>query len=45
MIQTQIRLLKDAAIPLDVSERERSVEEQQSAVDSVFLKFLDWLGD
>ena len=45
MIQTQIRLLKDAAIPLDVSERERIVEEQQSAVDSVFLKFLDWLGD
>ena len=45
MIQTQIRLLKDAAIPLDVSERECIVAEQQSAVDSVFLKFLDWLGD
>ena len=45
MIQTQIRLLKDAAIPLDVNERERIVAEQQSAVDSVFLKFLDWLGD
>ena len=43
MIQTQIRLLKDAHVPLALDERERIVEDEQAIVDAAFARFLKWL--
>jgi len=43
MIQIQIRLLKDADVPLAVDERERIVEDEQAIVDEAFRRFLQWL--
>ena len=43
MIQTQIRLLKDASQGIEAHERERIVDEQQAAVDAIFLRFLRWI--
>ena len=43
MIQTQIRLLKDASHGIDAQERERILAEQQAAVDAIFMRFLRWI--
>jgi hypothetical protein len=43
MIQTQIRLLKDASAGIDEHERERIVAAQQAAVDAIFMRFLRWI--
>ena len=43
MIQTQIRLLKDASAGIDEYERERIVAAQQAAVDAIFMRFLRWI--
>ena len=43
MIQTQIRLLKDASAGIAAEERERVVAQQQEAVDAIFRRFLRWI--
>jgi hypothetical protein len=43
MIQAQIRLLKEGASSLGVTQRERILEAKQEAVDAAFRAFLEWL--
>jgi hypothetical protein len=43
MLQTQIRLLKEACTELPVERREAVVEEKSQLVEAAFARFLAWL--
>jgi hypothetical protein len=43
MLQTQIRLLKEACTELQVERREAVVEEKSQLVEAAFARFLAWL--
>jgi hypothetical protein len=45
MLQTQIRLLKEACTELPVARREAIVEEKSQRVEDAFTRFLGWLAE
>jgi hypothetical protein len=45
MLQTQIRLLKEACAEMPAEQREAIVEEESKLVEAAFARFLVWLAD
>lgn len=45
MLQTQIRLLKEACTELPLEQREAIVEEKSKLVEAAFARFLGWLAE